>query len=95
LFHELFLCPLFSLNHLLGNFNFLGLLSRCSWHRVLASYRRLFLARLRLRLLSLASEHLDSLLVQLCVALNHESLESDEVIHGSNLINDLFMKRVR
>ena len=53
------------------------------------------MARLRLRLLSLASEHLDSLLVQLCVALNHESLESDEVIHGSNLINDLFMKRVR
>jgi hypothetical protein len=92
LFHELFLCPLFSLNHLLGNFNFLGLLSWCSWRRVLASYRRLFLARLRL--LSLASEHLDSLLVQLCVALNHESLESDEVIHGSNLINDLFMKRV-
>ena len=56
---------------------------------------RLFLARLRLRLLSLPSEHLDSLLVQLCVAFDHESLESDEIVDGRNLINDLFMERVR
>ena len=95
LFHKLFLSPLFSLNHLLSNFDLLSLLCRCSRHWVLSGYRCLLLAGLWLWLLSLAWEHLDGLLVQLCVALNHESLESDEVIHSGNLINDLFMKRVR
>jgi hypothetical protein len=95
LFHQLFLRPLFSFNHLLCNFNLLRLLSCCLWHRVLARLRCLFLAWLRLLLLSLATtEHLDRLFVQFCVTLDHESLESDEVVDGSNLINDLFMERV-
>ena len=46
-------------------------------------------------LLSLAREHLDGLFVELCVPLNHELLECDEVVDGRDLVHNLAVQLVR
>lgn len=42
----------------------------------------------------LSHGHLQGHLIQLGVALNHELLESDEVVHSCDLVNNLLVKGV-
>lgn len=69
LFHQFFFSSLFSFNHFLCNFDLLWLLCWSCLCWTLTS--NLSLLWSRLLLLSLTSQHLDSLLIQLCITLNH------------------------
>ena len=66
--------------------------------RVIGSSSRRFVllcgSRPSLILLLELFKHLDRLPVQLLVALDHEALEGEEVIHSHDLINNLLMDRI-
>lgn len=42
----------------------------------------------------LLKQHLDRLFIEFCVSLDHELLESEEVVHSHDLMDDLTMLRV-
>lgn len=48
-----------------------------------------------LRIYRFPWKHLQSLLVQLSISLNHKLFERIEIFHSSDLINNLFMQRIR
>ena len=52
------------------------------------------LLRGHLFLLLLGKHHILHLPIQVFVALDHELFEGDEILHCSNLVNDLLMNRI-